>query len=142
MSPYHAAKFGLEAVADSLRREVKPWGINVVVIEPGSIATPIWDKGADAYEGIKFSPEAKRLYGKQMEAMKQALIDTAERGIPPEKVANTITRAIGRRRPKTRYLVGTDAKIMKRAKGIVGDRNLDKLMRRSMSLPDEAPKAK
>ena len=142
MSPYHAAKFGLEGVADSLRREVKPWGINVVVVEPGSIATPIWGKGSDAFDGIKFPPEAKRLYGKQIEAMKKALIDTGDRGIPPEKVANVISKAIGKSRPKTRYLVGTDAKMMKRAKGVVGDRNFDKLMRRSMKLPDDAPKAR
>ena len=77
-----------------------------------------------------------------MEAMKQALVDTAERGIEPEKVAKVIAKAIGSSRPKTRYLVGTDAKIMKRAKGVVGDRNLDRLMRRSMKLPDDAPKAR
>ena len=142
MSPYHAAKFGLEGVADSLRREVKPWGIDVVIIEPGSIATPIWDKGTEAFDGIEFPPEAKRLYGTQMEAMKQAIVDTAERGIEPEKVAKVIAKAIGSSRPKTRYLVGTDAKIMKRAKGVIGDRNLDKLMRRSMKLPDDAPKAR
>ena len=59
MSPYHAAKFGLEGVADSLRREVKPWGINVVVVEPGSIATPIWGKGSDAFDGIKFPPRGE-----------------------------------------------------------------------------------
>jgi len=142
MSPYHAAKFGLEGVADSLRREVKPWGINVVVIEPGSIATPIWDKGADAYEGITFSPESKRLYGKQMEAMKRTLIETGERGIKPEKVANVIAKAMGKTRPKTRYLVGTDAKLMKRVSRTVGDRRFDGLMRRSMKLPDDAPKAR
>jgi len=142
MSPYHAAKFGLEGVADSLRREVRPWGIKVVIVEPGSIATPIWDKGADAYDGITFSLESKRLYGKQMEAMKQALVDTADRGIEPAKVAKVIARAIGKSRPKTRYLVGTDAKMMKRVSRTVGDRNFDKLMRRSMKLPDDAPKAK
>jgi NAD(P)-dependent dehydrogenase (short-subunit alcohol dehydrogenase family) len=142
MSPYHASKFGLEAVADSLRREVKPWGIKVVVVEPGSIATPIWDKGTDAYEGISFPPESKRLYGTQMEAAKQALVDTGDRGIDPEKVAKVIAKAIGKSKPKTRYQVGVDAKVMKRAKGVVGDRNLDKLVRRSMKLPDDAPKGR
>jgi NAD(P)-dependent dehydrogenase (short-subunit alcohol dehydrogenase family) len=142
MSPYHAAKFGLEGLADSLRREVRPWGIKVVVVEPGSIATPIWSKGTDAFETIKFPPEAKRLYGTQMEAMKQAIVDTAERGIGPEKVAKVIAKALGKGRPKTRYLVGTDAKVMKRAKGVVGDRNFDKMMRRSMKLPDDAPDAR
>ena len=142
MSPYHASKFGLEAVADSLRREVKPWGINVVAVEPGSIATPIWDKGTDAFDGIKFPPEAKRLYGKQMDAARQALIDTAERGIDPEKVGKVIAKAIGSDKPKTRYLVGADAKVMGRVRGLVSDRRLDSLVRRSMKLPDDAPKGK
>lgn len=142
MSPYHAAKFGLEGVADSLRREVKPWGIKVAVVEPGSIATPIWEKGSDAYEGIQFPPEAKRLYGKQMEAMKATIMEAGERGIEPEKVAKVIERAIRARRPKTRYLVGTDAKMMKRISSLVGDKNFDRMMRRSMKLPDEAPKGR
>jgi NAD(P)-dependent dehydrogenase (short-subunit alcohol dehydrogenase family) len=144
MSPYHAAKFGLEGLSDSLRRELKPWGIQVVVVEPGSIATPIWEKGAEAYEkdSRKFGAEGKRLYGKQMEAMQQAIVDTAERGIHPEKVAKVIERAIGRARPRTRYRVGTDAKMMLRVSRLVGDRNFDRLMRRSMKLPDDAPTAR
>lgn len=141
MAPYAAAKFGLEGVADSLRREVKPWGIKVAIVEPGSIATPIWEKGSDAYEGIKFPPEAKRLYGKQMDAMQETIAETAERGIAPEKVAKVIERAIRSKKPKIRYLVGTDAKLIKRVSRLAGDRNFDKLMRRSMKLPDEAPKA-
>ncbi|MDP9189622.1 MAG: SDR family oxidoreductase [Actinomycetota bacterium] len=142
MSPYHASKFGVEGLADSLRREVKPWGINVVVVEPGSIATPIWEKGTAASEGTEFGAEGRRLYGKQLEAMKRALLDTADRGIEPEKVAEVVETALRKRRPKTRYIVGTDAKMMKRVSGLVGDRNFDTLMRRSMKLPDDAPEAR
>ncbi|MBA2546788.1 MAG: hypothetical protein H0V15_07905 [Solirubrobacterales bacterium] len=74
--------------------------------------------------------------------MKQTLIDTADRGIDPGKVAKVIAQAIGKSRPKTRYLVGTDAKLMKRVSRTVGDRRFDGLMRRSMKLPDDAPKAR
>lgn len=141
MSPYHASKFGLEAVADSLRRELLPWGIRVVVVEPGSIATPIWEKGAENFASAepKMGAESKRMYGGQLEAMKDTTRTTAERGIPPEKVAEVISRAIGSDSPKTRYLVGRDAKLTKRLSRLLGDKLFDRLMRRSMKLPDDAP---
>ena len=139
MSAYSASKFGVEALADSLRREVRPWGIDVIVIEPGSIATPIWERGAERFDARKPSREQTRLYGDQLEAMRAGIIATGERGIPPERVARTIARAIGARRPKTRYLVGLDAKMGRRIKGLVSDRRLDRLLRSRYDLPDEAP---
>ena len=74
-APYNAAKFGLEGMADSLRRELKPWkGMDVVVIEPGSIATPIWKKGGENFEAAskRMGPEAERLYGPQLERLRAA----------------------------------------------------------------------
>ena len=144
LSPYSASKFGLEALADSLRREVKPWGIGVVVVEPGSISTPIWDRGVDNFERNlpAMGREAKRLYGEQMNSMRAAVIETAERGIEPEAVARVVARAIRRRRPRTRYLVGVDAKLMRRIAAGLGDRTLDRVVRRRMRLPDEAPKGR
>jgi NAD(P)-dependent dehydrogenase (short-subunit alcohol dehydrogenase family) len=128
MSPYSATKFGLEAVADALRREVKPWGIEVVVIEPGSIATPIWGKGQESIDANrkKAPPEAERLYGAQVKQMEKVTRETAERGIEA-------------RRPRTRYLVGTDAKVMRNAERILSNRAFDRVMRSQMKLPDEAP---
>ncbi|MDP9228087.1 MAG: SDR family oxidoreductase [Actinomycetota bacterium] len=144
MSPYHASKFGVEGLADSLRREIKPWKMDVVVVEPGSIATQIWGRGGDAADRAeeKMGREARRLYGKQMDAMRAVLRRTADRGIDPDAVAKVISRAISSGRPKTRYLVGTDAKLMRRVSSLVGDRNFDRIMRRSMNLPDDAPKAR
>lgn len=139
MSPYNASKFGLEGMADSLRREVRPWGIQVTVIEPGSIATPIWEKGAEIYDGTDFGREGKRLYGAQLTAMREAIMETAERGIEPEKAARVIQRALEAKRPRARYVVGFDAKMMKRISGLVGDRNFDRIMRRGLRLPDDAP---
>jgi NAD(P)-dependent dehydrogenase (short-subunit alcohol dehydrogenase family) len=141
MSPYHASKFGLEGMADSLRREVSPWGIRVVIVEPGSIATPIWDKGTEEFERAEpgMGPEAKRLYGGQMDAMKQAIRDTADRGIRPEKVAEVISKAVSSSRPRTRYLVGTDAKLMRRAKGVMPTAVFDRVVRRGLKLPGDAP---
>jgi NAD(P)-dependent dehydrogenase (short-subunit alcohol dehydrogenase family) len=141
MSPYHAAKFGLEGVADSLRREVKPWGIRVVVVEPGSIATDIWDRGVDNFQRISgdMPREANRLYGKQMTAMQKALVETGRNGIEPEKVARVIERAIRSVRPRTRYLVGMDAKVARNMDRLLSDRTFDRITRRVLKLPDEAP---
>lgn len=144
-SPYNAAKFGLEGMADALRRELRPWKrMNVVVVEPGSIATPMWDKGAAAADELapKMPAAARRLYGKQMDALRKVSIEAAERGIEPVKVAEVIEQAIRRRRPKTRYIVGRDAKMMKRTSRLVGDKNFDRLMHRQMGMPKEAPPAR
>lgn len=142
MSAYSASKFGVEALADSLRREVRPWGIDVVVVEPGSIATPIWERGAERFDARKPSREQTRLYGRQLEAMRAGIIATGERGIEPDRVAKVIARAVRARRPRTRYLVGLDAKVGRRMKAIATDRVLDRLVRRNYDLPDEAPSAR
>ena len=144
-SPYNAAKFGLEGMADSLRRELKPWKeMDVVVIEPGSIDTPIWEKGTDGFDDAMkaMGPEAKRLYGPHLDRLKEVTLETAERGMDPVKVAKVIEKAIRKDNPKARYIVGRDAKMMARMQSLVGDKNFDKMMRRGMSMPDHAPPAK
>src|SRR4029077_2977896 len=90
--PYHASKFGIEAVADCLRQELRPWKIDVAVIEPGSIDTPIWERGesaADAF-GERAPAAQEALYGKAIERFRGAVRRTAKRGIAPEKVANAV----------------------------------------------------
>jgi NAD(P)-dependent dehydrogenase (short-subunit alcohol dehydrogenase family) len=109
---YHAAKFGLEAIGDSLRQELRPWGVEVAIVEPGSIATPIWERGVEEADAIveRASAEEKALYDKFVRAYPKVARRTAKRGIPPERVAETIERALTARRPRTRYLVGADAR--------------------------------
>jgi NAD(P)-dependent dehydrogenase (short-subunit alcohol dehydrogenase family) len=141
MSPYNTSKFAIEALGESLRQELAPWGIDVAVIEPGSIDTPIWRKGAETIDEQmeQLSPDAKRLYGKQLDRMEEVLTETASRGIPPEKVAKTIHDAIQSDNPKHRYLVGRDAKIAARLKGTLPDRTFMKLIGRQMKMPTDAP---
>jgi NAD(P)-dependent dehydrogenase (short-subunit alcohol dehydrogenase family) len=135
-SPYHAAKFGLEAVADSLRRELRPWGIGVAVIEPGSIDTPIWARANRAAEEIAArTPAAQEdLYGSMLERFDAAVGRTASRGIPPERAARTIARALSSRRPRTRYPVGTDAHMQMLAARFLPDRLLDRAIARLIGL--------
>jgi NAD(P)-dependent dehydrogenase (short-subunit alcohol dehydrogenase family) len=141
MSPYSASKFGIEAVGDALRREVSPWGIDVVVVEPGSIDTPIWEKGGEQLEQATsdLPRDAKRLYGRQFERFGEALRETASRGIPPEKVARVIARAIASKRPRHRYLVGLDARIGARMNSVLPSRTFDRMIRRQSKLPKTLP---
>lgn len=99
---YCASKFALEALTDALRMELAPWGIDVSIIEPGSVATPIWTKGAERM----LPDDAEALYGAATEVMRAAVEKTAAQGIPAERVARVIHHALTARRPKTRYLVG------------------------------------
>ena len=63
--PYNASKFALEAISDCLRVELRPWGIETIAIEPGSVATEIWESGGDTAREMKerMPPEAQELYG-------------------------------------------------------------------------------
>jgi NAD(P)-dependent dehydrogenase (short-subunit alcohol dehydrogenase family) len=142
MSDYSASKFGVEALGDTLRREVSRWGIDVVVVEPGSIATEIWRKGSDALEQQTgaMPADARRLYGGQMEAFGKAFLEeTGGRGIPPKKVANVIHKAIRSNKPKARYLVGVDAKVAARLHATVPTRTFDRLLNRQLKQPTDAP---
>jgi NAD(P)-dependent dehydrogenase (short-subunit alcohol dehydrogenase family) len=133
---YHAAKFGLEAVGDVFRQELRPWGIKVAIVEPGSTATPIWERGmdeADAVEGRAGDGHAD-LYGKSVAAYREVAMKTAARGIPPEKVAIKIEHALSARRPRTRYLVGADARGQALAIRLLPDRLVDRLIARATGM--------
>ncbi len=104
--PYHVAKFGIEAMGDVFRQELRPWGISVSIVEPGSIATPIWERvDREAEAMIERVPDTEKLYGKQLEAVRRLSRKLGERGIPPERVASTIEQGADRA-PPSRPLPG------------------------------------
>jgi NAD(P)-dependent dehydrogenase (short-subunit alcohol dehydrogenase family) len=109
---YHAVKFGLAGLTCSLRAELAPAGIDVVLIEPGAIATPIWARGSAASEALlaKLPAEAIRRYGAQLQAAHDQAARAARAGLRPEAVAEVIATALAARRPRSRYLVGRDAR--------------------------------
>jgi NAD(P)-dependent dehydrogenase (short-subunit alcohol dehydrogenase family) len=132
---YHAAKFGVEAVGDVFRQELRPWGIGVSIVEPGSIDTPIWDRGERTADEIgDRSPQREALYGRAIERYREVVRQTAERGIPPEKVARVVERALSSSRPRTRYLVGIDAKVQARVRPLVPTPLWDRIVSRVMGL--------
>jgi NAD(P)-dependent dehydrogenase (short-subunit alcohol dehydrogenase family) len=131
---YHAAKFGLEAVGDVFRQELAPWGISVSIVEPGSIDTPIWERGELEADQISAGTAREELYGAVVERYRRLIRRTAERGIPPVRVAGSIEHALTAARPRTRYLVGLDAKAQARAKALLPTRATDRLIARVMGL--------
>ena len=135
MSAYHASKFALEAVGDSLRRELLPQGVDVIAIEPGSVATPIWSKGKDHAAQRDIPAELEPIYRKELEAALEAATQTGERGIEPEDAAEVIATALTARRPRPRYLVGRDARFLVAAQAALPARAFDRVMRRAMGFP-------
>lgn len=107
---YAASKFGLEAVSDSLRVELRPWKIPVSLIEPGDVATPIWEKTSNKFRNTEntIPKTARDIYGPIFKKIKQTEIH----GIPPEKIAKKLEHALFHPKPKNRYLVGLDARIL------------------------------
>jgi len=133
--PYHASKFATEAIGDVFRQELRPWGIKVAIIEPGSIDTPIWERGQQkATEVEAKSPQTNLLYGAAIEKFRKVIDDTAERGIPPEKVAKAISHALESKRPKSRYLVGLDAKAQALLKPLIPTAVFDRIVARQLNL--------
>jgi NAD(P)-dependent dehydrogenase (short-subunit alcohol dehydrogenase family) len=134
--PYAASKFALEAISDSLRRELRGQGIEVSLIEPGGIKTPIWEKGtATALEMMEGMPdEVGRLYGDLIGAMRRETQKiAADRGLPPEAVAEKVGHALTASKPRTRYIVGRDAKIRAAVAKRLPDRAFDSLIARNLS---------
>ena len=108
MGAYHASKFGLEGMSDALRRELAGVGVDVCAIEPGSIATAIWDRGREHADGVIAGMSAARpeAYGDDLRAALDAATRTGERGMEPDRVARIVERALTVRRPRPRYVVG------------------------------------
>jgi len=136
LGPYAASKFALEALTDSLRVEVRPWGIRVIIVEPGAIKTPLWTKSLAAGEAIvrNLAPEARELYGGAVTAFHKAMTDAERAAIPPEAVARVVLHALTASRPKTRYLIGTDARVQAAAT-LLPDQLRDYLMVKRLRLP-------
>jgi NAD(P)-dependent dehydrogenase (short-subunit alcohol dehydrogenase family) len=112
LGAYAASKHALEAVTDVLRVELRPFGIEVTVIEPGTIATPIWRKGGERYQELaaELSPELGPLYGERMAHFRKAAEAAGRRAEPADDVAIVVERALTAERPRARYVVGRDAR--------------------------------
>ncbi len=96
---YSASKFGLEGLSESLRRELMIFGVDVIVVAPGAVATPIWEK-ADA---VDVTPFANTPYAPALARMKRAMVSMGKEGLPPERIGEAVKIALTVSKPKTRY---------------------------------------
>jgi NAD(P)-dependent dehydrogenase (short-subunit alcohol dehydrogenase family) len=133
-APYAASKHAIEAIGDTLRVELRSSHVQVTLIEPGSVTTPIWSKSRAEAERTSIPPGLKQEYGHIPAAMGNALESTARRGIPPDQVARTIERALTARRMRARYLIGTDARAMLLVKRLLPDLLFDRWARRVLGV--------
>ena len=106
MGPYSASKYALEAMSDALRLELRPWGIEVALIEPGPIQSEIWAKAG----ALEFSPQAEALYARLLAVGRKALERAVRTALPAELAAREIHHALTSPRPKTRYLIGANTR--------------------------------
>jgi NAD(P)-dependent dehydrogenase (short-subunit alcohol dehydrogenase family) len=132
---YNASKFALEGISDALRRELYSQGVDVILIEPGGVRTPIWRKGNELADELleRMPPDVERLYGRLIAGMRRQTVRIEQRtGIEPRAVAEVIGRALTSKRPRTRYLVGTDAKVRALLAAVLPDRLMDRMVMRTV----------
>lgn len=137
MGPYSASKFALEAMTDALRLELQQWGIHVSIVEPGAIATPIWEKsGKDAAAlEVAMPMHMRSLYATLVAAVRKVVGEASARAIATDAVSQAVEHALTAFRPKTRYLVGMDAKLRAVMMTLLPDRLSDAVLTWALKLP-------
>lgn len=101
LGAYAASKHALEGLSESLRRELMIFGIDVVIVGPGPVATKIWDKA----EEVDITPFLNTPFAPGLERIKKYMIDMGKKGFPPEKLGQVVWHALSADQPKTRYAV-------------------------------------
>lgn len=125
--PYAMSKYAMEAFTDTLRMELYPDGIHVIAIEPGTIATPIWDKAITHTQAIasEMPPMTQEIYADDLDRYYNLVQRQQGRAISPDAVAQKVTHAFTANRPRTRYVVGTDARLLSVLRTLLPDRAFD-----------------
>ena len=136
LGPYAASKYAMEAISDALRSELRSWGIHVSLIEPGSIATPIWGKSLAAADALTKDapPEALAMYQRDLDALRKLTKQLAETALPVERVVRAVMHALTAARPKPRYPVGLQTHLLFRLIKWIPDRLWDRIVQRTMGL--------
>lgn len=130
--PYAASKHALEAVSEALRHELHPWKLRVVLVEPGAIKTPIWEKAERRVDELlgQLPAEAAERYGEVIAATRSSFAQQNAVGIAPDRVAQVVERGLTSPNPRPRYLVGTDAMVGGTLSRLLPDRVRDVVVRR------------
>jgi NAD(P)-dependent dehydrogenase (short-subunit alcohol dehydrogenase family) len=129
LAPYAASKFGLEGLSEALRQEMMVYGIDVIVIAPGMVATPIWDKAKD----IDIEPYATTAFARSLENVRFMAVKQGKAGLPAERIAQVVKRAITSRFPKPRYDVSRSS-MGKMILSLLSQRSIDRLTANAIGL--------
>jgi NAD(P)-dependent dehydrogenase (short-subunit alcohol dehydrogenase family) len=137
MGPYCSSKHALESISDAFRMELRPWNIWCCVVEPGQIQTPIWDKAKESSSEMrdKLPSVAQEQYNDGILAIEKAIENGANINVPAEKVAKAVAHALTARRPKTRYVVGTDATTGAFLRWLLSDTAFEAILRKAQGYP-------
>jgi len=130
IGPYAASKHALEAMSDALRRELMIYGIDVIVVAPGSVQTPIWDKAGELDAGLYANTD----YGSILQKMQKVFVRQGQTGIPVEKVSQIILKALESEWPKTRYVLARKWFTGWFLPRWLPDRRLDRIIARRLGL--------
>lgn len=136
IAPYSSSKFALRALTDALRVELAPQGVSVSLIEPGSVRTPIWQKGRELYaRAWRSLPPGSAIYSEALAAVVRQTEREERAGIPPERVSRAIEHALFAPRPRAHYIVGTPARLASMFVSLLPPRIHDRFIRKAMRLP-------
>ena len=134
---YAASKFALEAAADALRMELKPWKVRVVVVEPAQTDTDMWRTADTMVEDLEasLSPEHRRLYAKHIAGFKRMIPVSQKLAVPTEKVSAVVLEALTAKRPRPRYIVGLGPKAQVALMGVMPTKVRDIVLRKVSGQP-------
>lgn len=142
LGPYSSSKAAIASIAATLRQELRPSGIGVVLVEPGAVHTPIWGKGRQTADEVEeeLGREATERYSWAIAGMRKNIDMQDRSGVPPESVAEVVQRALTTGRPRARYVVGRDAVAMAAVTRLLPDAAVDALVRLAASgIPTRSP---
>lgn len=130
IGPYTASKHAVEGLTDVLRLELAAEGIHVAVIEPGQVRTPIWDKAVSSSDKVtgRLSAEGLARYGARLRVFQWLMARAPQVAVPPERVADAVVHALLAPEPRTRYVVGRDARIRLWLSRLLPDRLMDAIV--------------
>jgi NAD(P)-dependent dehydrogenase (short-subunit alcohol dehydrogenase family) len=134
-----ASKYALEAINDTLRLELSPWGIHVILYAAASISTPAVDHlVAESETAIqRFSPEGRQRYERSLRNFVETTVKSEKAGSPPEVVAQVVLKALTAKKPKARYPVGKNSRILTLIPQLLTAPQLDLVRFRLFGLPQD-----
>lgn len=133
LAPYNTSKFGLEGLSDALRRELMLFGVDVIVVAPGAVATPIWAKADE----VDTAPYANTPYAGPLERIRHYMLELGRKGLPPERIGEVIHEALTAPAPKTRYTVSPAPFEVFMTEKVLPTRMLDRIVGKRLGLLPE-----